>query len=263
MRKLAIAVAILLAVLTDNPSACPPPTKTPTQTPTATSTPTRTPTSTPTRTPTLTPTPTNTPTPTATNTPTATPTTTPMATAPPTSTPRPVLPQNYAPIVVFNQGTLPLPGPDLVVWAIEAYTMSLRIAVRNVGDTATDESFWVDTYLNPDPIPGRVNQTWDQVSEYGMAHGVTVVLEPMDVVVLSDDLYWPEYSNWEFPLTVGDLVCVQVDSAHADTTYGAVMESHEPDGPYNNVTCSSVRSDDPGPWFETTAFRPAGKLRRR
>jgi hypothetical protein len=52
-----------------------------------------------------------------------------------------------------------------------------------------------------------------------------------------DVYYWPEYSNFSGTLSPRTPVYVQVDSANADTTYGAVLESHEiVGGTYNNIS---------------------------
>jgi hypothetical protein len=55
-------------------------------------------------------------------------------------------------------------------------------------------------------------------------------------LTLTDGYYQPDYSNVSWPLPAGVPVYVQVDSADALTTYGAVRENHEIfGGPYNNI----------------------------
>ena len=63
-------------------------------------------------------------------------------------------------------------------------------------------------------------------------------LEPGDAITLTvgDAYYWPDHSNFSGVVPAGTSIYVQVDSANAETNYGAVLESHEiAGGPYNNI----------------------------
>jgi len=63
-------------------------------------------------------------------------------------------------------------------------------------------------------------------------------LEPGEAITLTigDAYYWAEYSYVEWPLPPGTPIYAQVDSADADTTYGAILELDEIRGlPYNNI----------------------------
>lgn len=86
----------------------------------------------------------------------------------------------------------------------------------------------MDVYINPDPVPTAVNQIWhDGRCDRGIVWGVTagaLPLAPGDILTLTvgDAYYAPEYSEVSWPLPVGTPVWAQVDSANADTDYGAV-----------------------------------------
>jgi hypothetical protein len=104
------------------------------------------------------------------------------------------------------------------------------------------DDFWVDFYVNPNPVPTGVNQIWnDGRSTQGIVWGVTapaLPLESGDVMTLTigDAYYWPSISNFSGSLPAGTPVYAQVDSANANTTYGAVLENHEiAGGTYNNI----------------------------
>ena len=150
----------------------------------------------------------------------------------------------FLPLVLHNhRGYLPPPGPDLVVAHISVTSSDVLVVIRNQGDApvVSTDAFWVDLYVDPDPVPAGVNQTWDCCSSEGMVWGVpraALPMQPGDEITLSvgDAYYWPTLSNFSGWLPAGTPIYVQVDSANADTTYGAVLENHEiADGPYNNI----------------------------
>jgi len=144
-------------------------------------------------------------------------------------------------------------APDLVADQIETTaTGNLAVVISNQGTArvALDQGFWVDLYINPQANPTQVNQTWNFLGSFGAAWGVDetgfVLLPGMSVTLeLGDSVYWPTLSN--LPLTqIGDQrlfvitpeteFYVQVDSANADTDYGAILETHELfNEPYNNI----------------------------
>ena len=41
------------------------------------------------------------------------------------------------------------------------------------------DEFWVDLFLEPTPVPDRVNQTWDLLSEHGAVWGITANALPL------------------------------------------------------------------------------------
>jgi hypothetical protein len=102
----------------------------------------------------------------------------------------------------------------------------------------------VDAYINPNPVPTRVNQLWTDLADAGMVWAVATRLEPGDTITLTieddDPYYRPDYSLFSGALDPGTWIYVQVDSASTETDYGGVLEDHEiQHQPYNNI--SSVR----------------------
>jgi len=159
--------------------------------------------------------------------------------------------QIYLPIILNN--SVP-PAPDLVVENIVATRNSVQVVIKNQGDAAVlpADVFWVDLYVNPNPVPTGVNQTWDDGRcVEGVVWGVAapaLPLEPGGVITLTigDVYYWPDYSRFSGSFPEGMPIYVQVDSANTNTTYGAVLENHEiTGGPYNNIS---------GPVYPTNAI---------
>jgi hypothetical protein len=133
-------------------------------------------------------------------------------------------------------------APDLVVRDIVATANDVQVTVANEGNTPVRESFWVDVYIDPDPLPTAVNQIWPYLADEGLVWGVDGVLQPGDTVTLQvgDATYFAEHSAVSWPLAVGTPVYAQVDSA-GDEEYGAVREMDELRGaPYNNVGDTTV-----------------------
>jgi hypothetical protein len=158
----------------------------------------------------------------------------------------------YLPVIFGNY----VPGPDLVVENVIATDNQVQVVIKNQGDqTVPDDEaheFWVDLYINPNPVPSAVNQTWPYVTSEGAAWGITwsgspytpadparqaLPLEPGESFTLTTegDYWWQPSDGINWPLSLGDAVYAQVDSAGA--SYGAVNENHEMSGgPYNNVS---------------------------
>jgi len=159
--------------------------------------------------------------------------------------------------VVFNDYVL---APDLVVEQIIATDYSIQVVVKNEGNATVVESFWVDVYINPDPVPTHANQTWPDVASEGLAWGVNADLEPGETLTLTvgGAYYKPGYSNVSWPLAVGTEVYAQVDSYNVGTTYGRVLENHEIRGEaYNNISHVTVQTFDLSAgagWTETPAM---------
>lgn len=141
---------------------------------------------------------------------------------------------------------------DDVVYG-DAPTLPAWLILTDHGDgTATlAGTLWVDLYVNPNPPPTAVNQVWrDGRSAQGIVWGITQSALPLPVggtITLTgsagDPYYWPELSEMSWPLSAGSVICVQVDSANALTTYGAVLENHEiTGGVYNNIACTRATS---------------------
>ncbi len=148
----------------------------------------------------------------------------------------------YLPLVLRNYAS----APDLVVTQLVATANAIQLVIKNQGDLPVpvngDNEFWVDVYINPNPAPTAVNQTWRYLGTQGLVWGVTVDALPalvpggMLTLTYNGPYYRSDESQISWPLPVGTRVYAQVDSAHASTTYGAVRENHEiVGGQYNNI----------------------------
>lgn len=143
----------------------------------------------------------------------------------------------YMPLVI-RPGAV---APDLVVTKITATTNGVEIEIKNQGPAPVVNSFWIDVYVNPSPVPTHVNQSWDQLATQGMVWGVYGEALPLDpdatmTLTVGDDYYFADQSLVTWPLQIGTPVYAQVDSVNWNTNYGGVPESHElTGGVYNNV----------------------------
>jgi hypothetical protein len=145
----------------------------------------------------------------------------------------------YLPLVLRNY----VVAPDLVVQDVIATSYDVQVVIENQGNGPATEEFWVDAYIDPYPAPTQVNQTWNDLADEGLVWGVTTDMQPGDRITLTvgDAYYVADYSQVAWPLTAGTPVYAQVDSWSADTTYGAVLESHEiTAGAYDNNIGSTV-----------------------
>jgi hypothetical protein len=144
----------------------------------------------------------------------------------------------YLPLVARNY----VVAPDLVVQRITATTNNAQGVIKNQGNAPVVNDFWVDLYVKPNPVPTGVNQTWsDGRSAKGIVWGV--VISPAMPLASGSVLTltyggadcWLDLSNYGM-IPVGTPVYKQVDSANTETTYGAVLETHEiNDEAYNNI----------------------------
>jgi hypothetical protein len=134
-------------------------------------------------------------------------------------------------------------APDLVVAQFAVSETGVVVVIRNDGMTAATDAFWVDLYVDPDPVPSAVNQVWSDLAAEGFVWGVTTPLAVGEAITLTADsaFAWDEYSAISWPLAVGTPVYVQVDSANAATDFGGVREVHEILGEAgNNIAATSV-----------------------
>jgi PKD repeat protein len=149
----------------------------------------------------------------------------------------------YLPIVYQNYAF----APDLVVDRIIAASNSIQVVISNQGDAPVENrfenEFWVDVYINPDRAPASVNETWQIVGSHGIVWGVTQAALPLNageiltltVTSAGGTHYYAGESDPLWPLPAGSTLYAQVDSAHENTTYGAIYENHEIMGtPYEN-----------------------------
>ncbi len=150
----------------------------------------------------------------------------------------------FLPLITNNYFT----APDLVVESLTVLDVGaaatpgdVQIVIKNVGNTAVTEEFWVDLYINPHTVPTAVNQTWNLVGTQGAAWGVLADALPLNpgeslTLRLSSPYYDDANSQINWPLAVGAQLYVQVDSSNPGHHEGAIRETHEINGdPYNNV----------------------------
>ena len=144
----------------------------------------------------------------------------------------------YLPMVYVLAGA---DYPDLVVDELAVVGDEIQIVIRNQGAAPVTDAFWVDAYVDPDQPPTAVNETWPTVGDHGAVWGVGGNALPLLpgrslTLTLNDAYYEPALSHLPAAIAAGTPLYAQVDSAHADTDYGAVLEAHEVAGdPYNNV----------------------------
>lgn len=155
--------------------------------------------------------------------------------------------QLYLPLVLDDYAS---PAPDLTITNMVAITDNVQMTIRNQGEITATNDFWVDVYVDPLPNPSKPNQIWPELSFQGMVWAVTeptLPLAPGDTVTLTlnDRYYTSTLSVFTSTLEVGTVVYAQVDSANADTNYGAVLELDEyGDGSsYNNIISTTVTAD--------------------
>lgn len=147
----------------------------------------------------------------------------------------------FMPVIVNKHVT----APDLVVTNINASSDLIEVVLENQGNAATSNGFWVDFYIAPDPVPTHENEQWSDVANEGLVWGVDISIPAGGSLTLvystapgAENLYYVEQnSTYGGVLPAGTPVYAQVDSAHLNTTYGAILETHEILGePYNNVS---------------------------
>ena len=161
----------------------------------------------------------------------------------------------YLPFVARNFVT----APDLVVSDVIATGSEVEVTITNQGNAPVEGSFWVDLYVNPNPIPEAVNQVWQDLCDEGIVWGVREPLEVGESLTLRLDspYYSEEYSYFTGGLTAEDQVYVQVDSAFIGRGYGGVLEDHEIlGGDYNNIWPTY----DPGALSTTTISHAVEQL---
>jgi len=149
--------------------------------------------------------------------------------------------QVFLPLVLSNSSAgQGVHGPDLVIEHILVTQNNVQIIVANHGNAPVEDAFWVDLYIDPDPLPSAVNQTWDMLCYEGLVWGVTDVSALVPGGSLTIDMnhssFMPDNSLFFEDFDPGMAIYVQVDS-YASTTYGGVLERHEIEGAaYNNIS---------------------------
>ena len=101
---------------------------------------------------------------------------------------------------------MPSFAPDLIVQSISTPGNSdIQVVIKNVGNEATGTGFWVDLYVNPNPVPSQPNQIWPFVASQGAVWGITSAINPGGSMTLNigDANYWPSLSNLPATLPAG------------------------------------------------------------
>lgn len=144
----------------------------------------------------------------------------------------------YLPLAMRNSSG----APDLVVEQLIVTSDDIRVVIANRGTAPAASQFWVDVYIDPDPVPTGVNQVWyDGRCNQGIVWGVNgpaLPFNPGDTLMLTigDGYYSEYYSEFSGALAPGTPVYAQVDAVNLNTNYGGVLESHEIAGTtYNNI----------------------------
>jgi hypothetical protein len=146
----------------------------------------------------------------------------------------------YLPLMMLNYVS---PTPDLVVDSITATRDDVQVTISNQGNApvTTEDEFYVQVYIDPDPAPVAVNELWYNLGDQGLFWGVTSDLLPLVpgmslTLTYNDAYYMPSYSRFYEELEPGTPLYAQVDTWGDVGDYGAVLESHEILGEaYNNI----------------------------
>jgi endonuclease/exonuclease/phosphatase family metal-dependent hydrolase len=157
-------------------------------------------------------------------------------------------------------------GPDLVVSDIDISASGVVITIKNIGTepVVPGDDFWLDVYLIPGVDPSAVNQTWEDVGDYGLVWGILakdVRLGPGKEAVLSiaDDFFDLGRSSVPALLPAGSKIFAQVDSVNMQSPHGGVLEGHEKiNTDYNNISVRILSSDiSTSSWFANTLVQDA------
>lgn len=163
-------------------------------------------------------------------------------------------------------------APDLVVETVGFSSNNITVVIRNVGNSAVEDPFWVEGYLNPQIVPTGVNQRWreESNSQGGTVWGLTVdngglPLAPGEsrTLTLNDAYYVANVSDLS-QIRGGETYYVQVD-AHNNipgNTTGAIVENHErTGGVYNNIDGPRLLPDSFKATVSTTAVSSSSTVR--
>ena len=115
---------------------------------------------------------------------------------------------------------------NLVITDLIADNSGITVTLKNQGNAAVTDPFWVDVYFNPTGTP-TLNQPWDSIAAAGAVWGVTANIGAGDSLTLTvgDAWYVPDWSSDTFPDKAD--VYGLVDSVNYGSTYGNVWESNE------------------------------------
>jgi len=141
-------------------------------------------------------------------------------------------------------------GPDLVIDKLTTSSGSVSITIRNAGNKATDNPFWVDVYFNPNAGPPGVNQPWDTIASHGSFWGVTATLNPGQSLTLITG--GKHYAGGSSSFPSGATVYGYADSVNFATTTGNVPESNEANNQFGPVISSDGKAGAIGPFDGST-----------
>jgi hypothetical protein len=144
----------------------------------------------------------------------------------------------YLPLVLRDYRS----GKNLVVSAINSSTnpANVSVVVRNTGDVAVTEAFWVILYLDP-TSQVQINKFWWDVGcplVGGAAWQVTTPVAPGQSMTLLPANATPPYQGyWPASFTAGQhRLWAQVDAYATSGTTGLVQETNESDNIAGPVT---------------------------
>lgn len=134
--------------------------------------------------------------------------------------------------------------PDLVVDSVTvSEDAAVEIIIRNSGRAPVAAEFWVDLYIglkDPNVVPSKVNDIWQDFSPHGGAWLVTtnrLPLAPGETLTLrvGDSYFDATVSDIGASIAADVSLYVQVDAADAENpSTGSVLENHEQSGTASN-----------------------------
>jgi hypothetical protein len=142
----------------------------------------------------------------------------------------------YLPLIVNGFAS----APDLVVTSVTTGPNGPSVTIRNAGNAAVTDAFWVDVYFNPNPAPPPLNRTWQSIAPYGAHWGITATVDPGQSLTLS--VGGPYYAAGSSTFPAGAKVYAYVDSINYDTSYGNVQESNEGNNVFGPIISTATSS---------------------
>ena len=135
--------------------------------------------------------------------------------------------------------------PDLEILSLTARADFAEVTLKNRGNQATHNDFWVDVYFNPSRKP-RINEPWPVLAAHGIAFGVTDSIPAGGTLVVSTTgKYFVANESSPPPWPEGVPVWAYVDSVNFATTWGAVRESDETNNVFGPVESGSAAGQTP------------------
>ena len=130
--------------------------------------------------------------------------------------------------------------PDLTIDSFQASGNMVTLTLRNAGNTALSDSFWVQISINPATPPTAVNQRWDTLGNslggapqgalWGVVNPAVPILPNATLTLTLNDVYYYTGSpanNVPNPIPVGSTVYAQLDAINFLTNHGNILESNE------------------------------------